>query len=324
MPCFHPINAYRSKKADGVTGRKSIIFKWRDGFSVVPIPLPCSRCIGCRLERSRQWALRCVHQVQLHPNNCFVTLTLDDDHLVDRYFTGHYRPDGRKVFGGTLLHKHFQDFAKRVRKKFFGNAAGNFSYYMCGEYGARYFRPHYHAILFGVHFDDLKVFKVPPHGSVVYTSATLARLWPLGFSTVGAATFESAAYVARYVMKKITGPLSEAHYRKVCQDTGEVFDLKPEYNRMSLKRPIAKGWYSQFKGDVYPRDEVIINGHKVRPPKYYDRLYELDATPREYKQLKEAREAQIRKHRKNATPKRLAVREAVKNQQVQLLPREIE
>lgn len=277
--------------------------------------------------------MRCVHQVQLEASSCFITLTLDDEHLVNPYFTGAHRADGRKVFGGTLQKKQFQDFAKRLRKYFGGVPI---SYYMCGEYGARYWRPHYHALLFGVRFTDLRAFKKSANGSVVSTSATLARLWPLGFSTVGEANFETAAYVARYVMKKISGPPAKEHYRKVCQDTGEIFDLLPEYNNMSLKVPyidasgaparggIAAGWFQRFQTDVYPSDQVILRGREMRPPKYYDRIYELNATPRQWKKLKEAREAQAKKTRSNGTPKRLHVREEIKNQQVKLLIRELE
>ena len=267
--------------------------------------------------------MRCMHHAATRSDNCFITLTLDDEHLVNRYFTGQLRTNGTKVFGGTLQKKQHQDFMKRLRK-YLGGLAQPIEYYLCGEYGARYFRPHYHALLFGVSFNDLKPFKKSADGSLVYTSATLARLWPLGFSTVGAVTFESAAYVARYVMKKMTGPPAQQHYRKVCQDTGEIFDLLPEYNAMSLKRPIGRTWINRFQTDVYPSDQVILRGREMRPPKYYDRIYELNATPRQWKKLKEAREAQAKKSRSNSTPKRLHIREEIKLQQTKLLIREIE
>ena len=45
--------------------------------------LSCGQCIGCRLESSRQWAIRCVLESKLYDSelNWFMTLTYDDAHL---------------------------------------------------------------------------------------------------------------------------------------------------------------------------------------------------------------------------------------------------
>ncbi len=132
MPCYHPLSAFQC--ADG-----SIVFHERRWYNTVKtLSLPCGQCIGCRLERSRQWAMRCMHEAQLHENNCFITLTYDNTHLPS---------------DGSLHYKDFQLFIKRLRKKF-GNT--RIRYYMAGEYGENFGRPHFHACIFGHDFHDKK------------------------------------------------------------------------------------------------------------------------------------------------------------------------
>lgn len=256
------------------------------------------------MESSRQWALRCVHEASLHEDNAFITLT--------------YAPEN-VPYGGTLVKKDFQDFAKRLRKKF----RRKLSYYHCGEYGERTRRPHYHALLFGVDFPDKEAFKKSADGSQIFTSELLQRLWPQGFCTTGAITFESAAYVARYVMKKINGDAAKDHYRVVDPETGEVHDLLPEYTTMSLKPAIAKGWYEKFKSDAYPSDFLVLRGRKMKPPKYYDRLLELE-DPEARAAIKARREQEALLREGDSTTARLRVREQVKQAQIENLKRGID
>lgn len=247
MPCYHPLMAWRSAKRNP-SGKRGITFSPSDSNNV-KIELPCGQCIGCRLERSRQWAIRCIHEAQLHERNCFVTLTYDDMHLPDM---------------GTLVPRDFQLYMKRLRKSL-GDRRVRF--FHCGEYGEELSRPHYHAVLFGYDFGDRRLWSTS-NGVSVYRSAELERLWPFGFSTVGDVTFESAAYVARYCTKKVTGDAAKAHYQ----------GRHPEYVTMSRRPGIGAGWYAKYARDVYPSDEVVIRGGvRCRPPKFYDKLLERDA-----------------------------------------------
>lgn len=209
---------------------------------------------------------------------------------------------------------------KRLRRPL---PPGTVSYFMCGEYGESSRRPHYHACLFGLRFPDQAFYKKGKDGSPIYTSASLQQLWPMGFCTVGAVTFESAAYCARYVMKKVTGPTAAAHYQVIVPETGELVQLVPEYVAMSLKPAIAKGWYSDFSEDVYPDDFVVIRGKKMKPPKYYDRLHDLE-DPIAHADIKEERAKYAVSQKANSTPERLSVREEVKLSQIASLKREIE
>lgn len=248
--------------------------------------------------------MRCVHENQLHADSAFITLT--------------YAPE-KIPHGGTLIKKDWQDFAKRLRKK----AVRRISYFHCGEYGEQSRRPHYHALLFGFDFADKKPFKKSKDGSDIYTSELLLELWGKGFCTTGAVTFESAAYVARYVMKKITGEAAEKHYQSIDPETGEVHRLLPEYTTMSLKPAIAKGWYSDFRSDVYPSDFMVLRGQKMKPPKYYDRLLEIE-DPEAHAAIKARRTEEALLRQGDSTSSRLRVREQVKLAQISHLKRGLE
>lgn len=291
MPCFTPLKAYRAPGG-------GVVFNAKAGYVDRPVDLACGQCIGCRLERSRQWALRCVHEAQLHDRNCFITLTYDQDHL---------------PADGSVDVTHWQKFAKRMRKRM-----GSFRFLHCGEYGDENFRPHYHACIFGHDFrDDRQLYRKHAHGEV-FTSALLEDLWGQGFTTVGHLTWNSAAYVARYVMKKATGKMSREQYRRIDLETGEEYYVKPEYVTMSRRPGLATEWFKKYKTDVYPSDSVAVDGKLHRPPAFYDRLLEQES-PDTLDQVKAKRRAHI--DEKETTPERLRVREEVKIAQTSSLRR---
>lgn len=265
MPCFSPLVAWRMKNPDG---KSRVFFSLPPGVHVSnafeQIKLPCGRCIGCRLERSRQWAMRCVMEAKNHSENCFITLTYDDNHLP---------PDQ------SLLPADLQKFFKRLRK-FLGDK--KIRYFACGEYGERGNRPHYHAIIFGHNFEDRIRTINPLSQTPVGYSPALSKLWTFGYSSVGDMTFESAAYVARYCVKKYYGKPADvaAHYGK----------RKPEFVVMSRKPGIASEWFDKFGlTDVYPADNCLSRGKLCKPPRYFDKLLEkIDSELLKY--VKEKRE----------------------------------
>lgn len=276
MPCFRPLKGYRSRIVNPKTGKRSIVFNVKDAFVDLPVDLPCNRCIGCRLERSRQWAIRCVHEAKLYDDNCFITLTYNEENVPKE----------------GLVKKDFQDFMKRLRDRV---GYGRVRYYYCGEYGEKFSRPHFHACLFNYDFPDRKFFK-KRRGVRLDRSALLEDLWGFGFSTVGNVTFESAAYVARYITKKITGKNAEAYYE------GRV----PEFTNMSNRRGIGHDWLKKNFAEVYPDDFVVIRGKKMKAPKYYDKVFELE-DPLEFAKVKARRKVQAAENEE--APYRLAVKE---------------
>lgn len=255
MPCYHPIEAYRSVSGPNPdTGKWPLTFKKNDGL--IPVTIACGQCIGCRLERSRKWAMRCVHEAQMHDDNCFITLTYNDDnlHYVVDMETGELSP--------TLVKRDWQLFMKKLRWEF---KDVKIRFYMAGEYGDQSARPHYHACIFGFDFPDKKLFNIVSGGHKLYVSDTLNSLWNRGFCTIGELTFQTAAYVARYVMKKQTGYYSKEYY------AGRL----PEFTLMSRRPGIARDWIEKYHTDVYPHDMVVISKTVTsRPSKYYDMYME--------------------------------------------------
>jgi hypothetical protein len=248
--------------------------------------------------------MRCLHEAKLHEKNCFITLTYNDEHL----------PRNR-----SLDYRDFQLFMKKFRKKF----GSKIRFYMCGEYGEKFDRPHFHACIFGFDFSDRKYWKQTGSGSKLYRSEELEKLWKYGFSSIGDVNFESAAYVARYIMKKVTGQgKHDQHYKFTDLETGEVLEKKPEFNKMSLKPGIGYDWYKRFCSDVYPHDYVVINGKKVRPPKYYDLKYSIES-PFEWEEVQQKRIDLGKANFEDNTDARLVVKEQVTKARLKLLKREL-
>lgn len=289
MACYHPLTGYYSRDV-GTSGKRGITFQRNASLSGVPIKLPCGRCIGCRLEHSRQWAVRCLHEKKLHLDNCFVTLTYDDKHLPP---------------GGTLVKRDLQLFMKRLRKE----RGSGVRFYACGEYGELNRRPHYHAILFNCQFPDKLSAGQNRRGDKYYRSEELARIWGLGHVVVGDVTFDSAAYVARYVVSKITGDGAQAHYQ-VMDGDGVVYDRLPEFTVMSRRPGVGSGYYERYGQEVRDLDSVVINGREVRPPRFYDTRSAV-VDPAQLERVKRRRRAMARLGAADQTPERRRVREAL-------------
>lgn len=295
MACYKPISGWYSET------RKEISFK-KPAYPAESIQLPCGRCIGCKLDVSKGWALRCTHEAMLHEDNCFITLTYDDYSLP-------------RIGGHPTLYKpDFKNFIKRAR-----NHLPKFRYVMCGEYGDENDRPHYHALLFGVDFPDRKYLKKTDSGHRLDTSETLDMLWGNGHTYVGDMSFDTAAYVARYTLKKVTGDLAKEHYARVDVDTAEITYIQPEYATRSNRPGIGHDWFTRYMNDVYPKDFVTSGGHKIKPPRYYDILFE--RFDNDIGNIKVKRKEHARKNKADNTPERLEQREEVKRAQTRTLRR---
>ena len=296
MTCYHPLTAYVSLNHVTENGKKLICFSTPEGFDQYEeIKLPCGNCIGCRLERSRQWAVRCVHEALLHDKNCFVTLTYNDKYL---------HPSGDLKF----CKRDFVLFMKKLRRRF----GSGIRFFHCGEYGSKFQRPHHHVILFGFDFDDKVLFRRDRSGFNLYRSSILEQLWPYGISCIGACSFESVAYVARYVTKKVNGDAAYEHY----------YGRSPEYLTMSRRPGIGHDWLIK-NPEIYNYDEVVIrNGLKCRPPAYYDRIFDSIA-PDFMENLREERKVKA-KLLSDKNSERLDVKEQYKLLQAKKLVRSYE
>lgn len=212
--------------------------------------------------------MRCVLEARSHDRNSFITLTYNDENL----------PKDR-----SLDRSHLTKFFKRLRKH-----KGSFRYYACGEYGEQTKRAHYHACLFGMDFEDKQELRKIGENTL-YTSEQLDRIWGYGFCSIGELTFESAAYCARYVLKKKLGK-GQLQHVLLDEETGELKPVVQPYAVMSLSTAIAKQWLSRNHGDIYNADKdfLVLRGQKLKPPKYFDRLYDT-IDPKRLQRIKEKR-----------------------------------
>ena len=296
MTCFGPIDAYRPKRflANGDPNPdRRLVFRKDKGETGIRIRIPCGQCAGCRLETSRQWAMRCMHEKQMHNASSFLTLTYSDARLPE---------------GGSLSMDDYQKFMKRLRWKF----GDGIRFCGCGEYGDTTRRAHYHILLLNIDFNDRVYHKMSPSGAPLFTSKVLDDLWSddlgnLGHALIGNVDFDSCAYVARYVMKKIDNwdTVKSGLY---CPVTGLVREAP--FLTMSRRPGLGSSWFDKYGIHAYKFDSIIMNGMEVRPPRFYDGKYE-KINPEGLVRLKIARRRKAAIYKSDNTVRRLRVRECV-------------
>lgn len=260
MACISPITAYRASTVNP-SGKRSLVFNRAAGFADLPVTIPCGMCIGCRIQRARSWALRCVHESKGHTFNSFVTLTYDDEHLPP---------------SGSIEKSILQLFFKRLRK-----AGFSFRYFAAGEYGPTTNRPHYHILFFGIDFhQDRRLYKTV-NETRYYKSEQLNKIWGQGDALITGLTYTSAEYVAKYIISKRLGKDAPDHsdYSRLDLSTGEHFQVLPEFTLMSRRPGIGSEWYAKFASDAFPSDFLVYDERKFAVPRYYsDKLKNSDAT----------------------------------------------
>lgn len=284
-------------------------FPWEYTVNGAQKLMQCGRCHGCRLEYSRQWAVRCVHEASLYDFNVFITLTYKTLPVpcerCDEPFDA-----------GSLHYCDYQLFMKRLRIKRPG-----VRFYMCGEYGDENGRPHYHAILFNCWFPDMTYWRKSESGFKLYRSKELEELWSLGDCEIGMVSFESAAYVARYVMKKMSGDGCGRVAQIIDPDSLVVVRRVKPFAQMSRKPGIGSPWLKKFYSDVYPSGKVVVNGAEVRAPKFYDKIARGRGLG-EYFKLSDSRSEVGRAYAGELLPGRLEPRSQVADARASLFKRD--
>lgn len=248
------------------------------------------------------WKTRLTHEAQLHEETSFVTLTFTDDQLPDDY---------------SVHVRDVQLFMMRLRKAIY---PARVRYFACGEYGDRNARPHYHLLLFGYQFPDLKPWRRTSSGHVTYRSAMCEKLWPFGHSEIGTFTPASAGYVARYVLKKAGGALADEKRTVIHPCTGQQVRQLQEFTVMSSRPGIGYGWFDKYKSDVFPSDFCIVDGQKrPMPPYYKKKLAEAEAL-----KITQQRKEKAKPHAENNTTRRLLVRDEHLTLKVERLKRDLD
>lgn len=231
------------------------------------IEIPCGQCIGCRLQRSREWANRMMMELETtDAPSSFITLTYDNDHLPLSEGVNHIT--GETEMFGNLVLEDLQKFMKRLRAK----TGKKIRYFACGEYGDKSNRPHFHLIVFGYFPEDAKFLRVGRHGEYnYYESEELSELWPYGLHVVSNVTWESCAYTARYVVKKFTGDMSIRYEEK---------NIKPPFVVMSNRPGIGYDYFMKHH-DMFSEDvkQYFLSTEKgpisFSKPRYFKKLDDL-------------------------------------------------
>jgi len=246
VPCFNPVYARNMPNIRSST--------------TAPEYVNCGKCHGCKRAKARNWTIRLRHEASLYDWSEAITVTYADPHL----------PEGR-----SLDHGDIQRWLYSMRYHF-----GPFRYFMCGEYGDKNKRPHYHVVAFGLHIPERSHWMRAKH-SIQCRSDHLERTWDKGhilFDEKGA-TEHAIKYVAGYVQKKLYGPdWSDEYDMWVHPHTGEITQearLAP-YTRMSLRPGIGHPWLQKHWRETYRDDTIVLDGREFRPPFGYDRWMATD------------------------------------------------
>lgn len=260
--------------------------------------LPCGQCIACRLEYARQWAVRCVHEAETHEENCFITLTYDEqnlksDKLVYTDFQTFAKNLRTQIFQ-ELLDSLFPNQTQKLQRKLWNKFSKErknelynpkkISIFVTGEYGDKRKRPHWHALIFNWRPKDGTYKYSNERSDKVYSSENLSTLWPRGISEFGSVTFESAGYCARYAAKKLVHGNDKMHeYEPISKKSG--------------RNAIGKTFIERFWRSIFTHGNIILpNGESCSIPRYYEKwlkknqplAFERYVTQKKQKMIEEA------------------------------------
>lgn len=245
MACYAPITAWRGAKTN------KVYLGYDKPDSATPLQLPCGKCIGCDQAQARAWALRCYLESNDHLHSAFTTLTYADENLPI-----------------TLTKRHLQLFLKRLRR----TTTRTIRFFASGEYGETTGRPHYHAILYGLHHTE---------------AHTIDAAWGLGHSQTYPVTPARIAYVAGYTNKKADWR-NRAKEERIDPTTGEIYTWQPPFIQMS--RGGRNGHGIGGSARQWPeswRSYAILNGNKQPVPRYLHQAWLDQATDDDKKKLQD-------------------------------------
>lgn len=244
MTCYFPKDAWRIPYPE--YGQSTIVFRAseKQKETCELIPIPCRKCMGCRIDYGKQWTVRIMHEAQMAGESVFLTLTYNDEKLPS---------------DGSIRKLTLQNFHKTLRNNL---SPVTYRHYSIGEYGDEKGRPHYHSVIFGYEFPDKMRHKYnSDHEDWIYTSETLSKAWGKGFATVQPLQTGRATYIASYITKKLDGPQAVKYKGK-----------QPEFALISNQPGLGFSWFEKYHSDVFPSDFVILDGKRFPVPPYYDKL----------------------------------------------------
>lgn len=234
MSCYHPIVCYYKP------GEKISFKPFKTGIldkDFKKISIGCGKCIGCKLDHSREWISRLLMEYEYNKECYFLTLTYNDENVPV-----------------SLQKSHCQKFIKRLRNTF---DFLNVKYFICGEYGEKTYRPHYHAIIFGVDFLNPNIFKPKKYdNNNHFYSDKLNDLWSFGYVIYAKANSSNIGYTTRYTYKKVGTD-------KKLKD----FGLQDTFLLCSHK--LGLDYFLKNKDEIINRGCLYFNGQQYSIPRYF-------------------------------------------------------
>lgn len=290
----------------------------------------CNHCYACTLNSSAEWATRIMFEAKKYECNFWLTLTYNDDNLPiaekmnfgEETFTNY----GDEMWiTGTLVPDHITTFLKSLRKNYERKGHKGIKFYLCGEYGEKTKRPHYHIVLMNCPLDISQFYgsHIDTNFKAHWKSHELKRYWDKGIHDICELEWSDAAYTARYCAKKIFKTVSNRDYA--------ANGKEPEFVRMS--RGIGKDYFLENKEKIIKQDGVVAktvkgNVTKVKMPRYYMKLIEKE-NPQLFEDIKKSRKHIAERSRKmeqqlsDYTDKEKLIMDAQRTmQKSKLLPRE--
>lgn len=201
------------------------------------VAVPCGKCIECRRQYQNEWTFRLSQEMKGIPVPVFVTLTYNDENLptiVDPV-------DG--VEKSCVIKTELQNFFKRLRKNG-GEMMKDCKYFAIGEYGRKFNRAHYHAVIMS-----------PNVTSVDAVRQLVTKCWDRGFNLVKFCTKKQIHYVCKYMNKLDERPHVQKPFKLYSKSLGLKF----------LTDKMVNYYLTTF-------DRLCINDKcKIGLPRYYRR-----------------------------------------------------
>lgn len=171
------------------------------------IAVPCGKCAACLESKSLRWVSRLEVERAACLSTFFITLTYDNEHLpiADVATLDLIRPFDTRTWKDKdydyvsdmngnipcLSVEDAQKFLKRLRyyaNRVLSKEEAQIRYYLIGEMGARFFRPHYHAILF---VKSQRLSEILP--------SLVCKAWKFGRVDTQFVKSSAAGYCAKYL-----------------------------------------------------------------------------------------------------------------------------
>jgi hypothetical protein len=220
----------------------------KTGFSTTTRVVPCGKCFKCIARRRNGWSFRLHHESLISDSAVMMTLTYGIGQSMKGKTYGEEPP---LSFNGcnTLDKTHVQKFIKRLRKhELSNNNSRPLKYYLAGEYGGTFGRPHYHILLFNC-----------SHATLLRSDMVSTKIWKKGYVRIDRCNIGTINYVAGYINKGQWQP------------EDDYDDRLPQFSLMSKRLGSSYLTDASYEMHYDRMDQSVMHpsGYRMQLPRYY-------------------------------------------------------